>query len=111
MKRTSPPSRVRSWLQDCLSRIWFRPPGCRRPHSVAPTSAAEVAKNAGHEVPAPSTPGRMDALQEQPDAPSFAVLEPIADGFRNYQKTRYDVSAAELVVDRAAKQTVGAPEA
>ncbi len=70
----------------------------------------QAAKNAGYEVTVPFTPGRMDALQEQTDAASFAVLEPIADGFRNYQKARYAVSAEELLVDRAQLLTLTAPE-
>src|SRR6202008_1259675 len=61
----------------------------------------QAAKNAGFEVTVPFTPGRMDALQEQTDVVSFAVLEPAADGFRNYQKTKYSVSAEELLLDRA----------
>ena len=70
----------------------------------------QAAKNAGHKVTVPFTPGRMDASQEQTDAASFAVLEPIADGFRNYQKTRYAVSAEELLVDKAQLLTLTAPE-
>jgi catalase-peroxidase len=70
----------------------------------------KAAKNAGHEVAVPFTPGRMDASQEQTDAASFAVLEPIADGFRNYQKTRYAASAEELLVDKAQLLTLTAPE-
>ncbi len=70
----------------------------------------QAAKNAGHEVTVPFTPGRMDASQEQTDAASFAVLEPISDGFRNYQKTRYAVSAEELLVDKAQLLTLTAPE-
>ncbi len=70
----------------------------------------QAAKNAGHEVTVPFTPGRMDASQEQTDVESFAVLEPVADGFRNYQKTRYAVSAEELLVDRAQLLTLTAPE-
>jgi catalase-peroxidase len=70
----------------------------------------QAAKNAGHEVTVPFTPGRMDASQEQTDAASFAVLEPIVDGFRNYQKTRYAVSAEELLVDKAQLLTLTAPE-
>ena len=70
----------------------------------------QAAKNAGHDVTVPFTPGRMDALQEQTDAASFAVLEPVADGFRNYQKTRYAVSAEELLVDKAQLLTLTAPE-
>jgi catalase-peroxidase len=69
-----------------------------------------AAKNAGHEVTVPFTPGRMDASQEQTDVVSFAVLEPRADGFRNYQKTRYTVSAEELLVDKAQLLTLTAPE-
>jgi catalase-peroxidase len=70
----------------------------------------QAAKNAGHTVTVPFTPGRMDALAEQTDVHSFAVLEPIADGFRNYQKARYAVSAEELLVDRAQLLTLTAPE-
>jgi catalase-peroxidase len=70
----------------------------------------QAAKNAGHQVTVPFTPGRMDALQEQTDVASFAVLEPVADGFRNYQKTRYAVSAEELLVDKAQLLTLTAPE-
>ena len=58
----------------------------------------------------PFTPGRMDASQKQTDAASFAVLEPKADGFRNYQKTKYAVSAEELLVDKAQLLTLTAPE-
>ena len=70
----------------------------------------QAARNAGHEVTVPFTPGRMDASQEQTDAASFTVLEPKADGFRNYQKTRYAVSAEELLVDKAQLLTLTAPE-
>ncbi|MGD1154004.1 MAG: catalase/peroxidase HPI, partial [Syntrophales bacterium] len=70
----------------------------------------QAAKNAGHKMTVPFTPGRMDASQEQTDAASYAVLEPIADGFRNYQKTRYAVSAEELLVDKAQLLTLTAPE-
>jgi catalase-peroxidase len=70
----------------------------------------QAAKTAGHEVTVPFTPGRMDASQEQTDTASFAVLEPVADGFRNYQKTRYAVSAEELLVDKAQLLTLTAPE-
>ena len=69
-----------------------------------------AAKNAGFEVTVPFTPGRMDASQEQTDVASFAALEPIADGFRNYQKTRYAVSAEGLLVDKAQLLTLTAPE-
>jgi catalase-peroxidase len=70
----------------------------------------QAAKNAGHEVTVPFTPERMDASQEQTDPVSFAVLEPKADGFRNYSKTRYTVSAEELLVDKAQLLTLTAPE-
>ncbi len=70
----------------------------------------KAAKNAGHEVAVPFTPGRMDTSQEQTDAASFAVLEPKADGFRNYQKTKYAVSAEEMLIDRAHLLTLTAPE-
>jgi catalase-peroxidase len=70
----------------------------------------QAAKKAGHTVTVPFSPGRMDASQEQTDAASFAVLEPKADGFRNYQKTRYAVSAEEMLVDRAQLLTLTAPE-
>jgi catalase-peroxidase len=69
-----------------------------------------AAKSAGHEITVPFTPGRMDASQEQTDAVSFAVLEPIADGFRNYLKSKLPVSAEELLVDRAQLLTLTAPE-
>ena len=70
----------------------------------------QAAKNAGHDVTVPFIPGRTDASQEQTDVVSFAVLEPAADGFRNYLKTKYAVSAEELLVDRAQLLTLTAPE-
>jgi catalase-peroxidase len=70
----------------------------------------KAAKNAGHDVTVPFTPGRTDALQEQTDTASFAVLEPVADGFRNYVKAKYAVSTEELLVDRAQLLTLTAPE-
>ncbi len=70
----------------------------------------QAAKAAGHEVTVPFAPGRTDASQAQTDAASFAVLEPAADGFRNYQKTRFSVSAEALLVDRAQLLTLSAPE-
>ncbi|MEO8698508.1 MAG: catalase/peroxidase HPI [Kofleriaceae bacterium] len=70
----------------------------------------QAAKAAGHTVAVPFTPGRMDASQEQTDVESFAVLEPIVDGFRNYAKDRYSVPAEELLVDRAQLLTLTAPE-
>jgi catalase-peroxidase len=70
----------------------------------------QAAKKAGYDVTVPFSPGRMDALQEQTDVVSFAVLEPVADGFRNYLKTKFSVSAEELLVDRAQLLTLTAPE-
>ena len=70
----------------------------------------KAAKNAGHEVTVPFTPGRMDATREQTDVESFSALEPEADGFRNYLKTKYTVSAVEMLVDRAQLLTLTAPE-
>jgi catalase-peroxidase len=70
----------------------------------------QAAKNAGHHVTVPFTPGRMDASQEQTDAASFGVLEPVADGFRNYLKTKYSVTAEELLINRAQLLTLSAPE-
>jgi catalase-peroxidase len=69
-----------------------------------------AAKQAGHAVTVPFTPGRMDASQEQTDVDAMAVLEPVADGFRNYQKAKYTVSAEELLLDRAQLLTLSAPE-
>jgi len=70
----------------------------------------EAAKNAGHKVTVPFTPGRMDASQKQTDEKSFAALRPAADGFRNYLKAKYAVSAEELLVDKAQLLTLTAPE-
>ncbi|TKB09283.1 catalase/peroxidase HPI [Desulforhopalus sp. IMCC35007] len=70
----------------------------------------QAAKDAGHPVKVPFTPGRMDASQEQTDILSFQPMEPEADGFRNYQKTKYTVSAEELLVDRAQLLTLTPPE-
>ena len=70
----------------------------------------QAAKKAGYYVTVPFTPGRTDASQEQTDVKSFAVLEPVADGFRNYLKTNYAVSAEELLVDRAQLLKLTAPE-
>jgi catalase-peroxidase len=70
----------------------------------------QAAKNGGHAVTVPFTPGRTDASAEQTDAESFAVLEPAADGFRNYLGGKYPVSAEELLVDRAQLLTLTAPE-
>ena len=70
----------------------------------------QAAKNAGHDVTVPFMPGRTDASQEQTDVEAFAVLDPAADGFRNYLKAKYSVSAEELLVDRAQLLTLTAPE-
>jgi len=74
------------------------------------TGIEQAAKNAGHEVTVPFTPGRMDSSQEQTDVVSFAVLEPKADGFCNFQKARYAASAEELLVDKAQLLNLTAPE-
>jgi len=70
----------------------------------------QAAKEAGHAISVPFTPGRMDATQEQTDVESFAVLQPIADGFRNYQKKKFSVTSEELLVDKAQLLTLTAPE-
>jgi catalase-peroxidase len=70
----------------------------------------KAAKDAGHDISVPFTPGRMDASQEQTDVDAFAVLEPVADGFRNYLKTKYAISAEALMVDKAQLLTLTAPE-
>ena len=70
----------------------------------------QAAKNAGHDITVPFTPGRTDASQEQTDSKSFSVLEPTADGFRNYLKTKYTVSEESMLVDRAQLLTLTAPE-
>ncbi len=70
----------------------------------------EAAKNAGQEVNVPFTPGRTDATQEQTDVDSFTVLEPGADGFRNYKNPKHEVSAEEMLVDKAQLLTLTVPE-
>ena len=70
----------------------------------------QAAKKAGHDITVPFTPGRADASQDQTDVESFAVLEPVADGFRNYLKQKYTVTAEELLVDQAQLLTLTAPE-
>jgi len=69
-----------------------------------------AAQSAGHNIHVPFTPGRMDASQAQTDVESFAVLEPVVDGFRNYQKAEYSASAEELLLDKAQLLTLSAPE-
>ncbi len=70
----------------------------------------QAARNGGHDVTVPFTPGRNDASQEQTDVDSFAVLEPAADGFRNYARAKFSVSGEELLIDRAQLMTLTAPE-
>jgi len=74
------------------------------------TAVEKAAKDGGQNVSVPFTPGRNDATQEQTDVESFDVMEPGADGFRNYQKTKYTVSAEEMLVDKAQLLTLTAPE-
>jgi catalase-peroxidase len=70
----------------------------------------QAAKNAGHDISVPFTAGRTDATQDQTDVESFAVLEPAADGFRNYKKSRYKSAAEEMLIDKAQLMTLAAPE-
>ncbi|MCP4977200.1 MAG: catalase/peroxidase HPI [Maribacter sp.] len=70
----------------------------------------QAAKNAGHKVKVPFTPGRSDASQDQTDVDSFGALAPNADGFRNYMKTEYAISAEEMLIDKAQLMTLTAPE-
>jgi catalase-peroxidase len=78
---------------------------------LAGCAGVEMAANAaGHTITVPFTPGRTDATQEQTDVESFAVLEPIADGFRNYQKRTVPLNAEDLLVDKAQLLTLTAPE-
>jgi catalase-peroxidase len=70
----------------------------------------KAASDAGHEVKVPFTAGRTDAIQEQTDVESFSVLEPLADGFRNYMKKRYDIDAEKLLLDKAQLMALTAPE-
>lgn len=73
-------------------------------------SVEKAAKNAGYDVNVPFTPGRMDTSQEQTDVDSFAVLEPVSDGFRNYVKSKYSIPTEELLVDKAQLLTLTTPE-
>lgn len=70
----------------------------------------QAARNAGQNITVPFSPGRMDASQEQTDIDSFAALEPLADGFRNYSKTKFTVTAEEMLIDKAQLLTLTAPE-
>ena len=74
------------------------------------TGIEQAAKNAGTDITIPFTPGRTDATQEHTDVDSFAVLEPNADGFRNYQKKKFSVSTEEMLIDKAQLMTLTAPE-
>jgi catalase-peroxidase len=70
----------------------------------------QAAKNAGHDLTVPFTPGRADATQEQTDVESFAILEPAGDGFRNYFKPKHKITAEEMLIDKAQLMTLTAPE-
>src|SRR5436305_13552704 len=72
--------------------------------------AEKAARDAGHDIEVPFTPGRADATQEQTDVDSFGVLEPRADGFRNYLQVHFNVPTEELLVDRAQLMQLSAPE-
>jgi catalase-peroxidase len=74
------------------------------------TAVEKAAKDAGHDIAVPFTPGRGDASQEQTDVESFSIMEPQADGFRNYLKKTYSVPAEEMLVDKAQLLTLSAPE-
>lgn len=74
------------------------------------TGVEKAAENAGYSIKVPFTPGRMDATQEQTDIASFELLEPMADGFRNYLKTQYTISTEELLIDKAQLLTLTPPE-
>ena len=104
-------------LAEVLNALETVQAGCKKPVSLADlivlggaAAIESAAKAAGHSVSVPFTPGRGDATQEQTDAKSFDVLEPQADGFRNYQKRNFNVSAEELLIDRAQLLTLNAPE-
>ncbi|MGB0178293.1 MAG: peroxidase family protein, partial [Owenweeksia sp.] len=77
---------------------------------VGAAGVEKAAANAGYNIKVPFVPGRMDALQEQTDVESFGLLEPMADGFRNYLKTKYTISTEELLIDKAQLLTLTAPE-
>mgnify|MGYP000461546923 CR=1 FL=1 len=84
-----------------------------KPYAVTRAEGQEVidaAKKAGHSIEVPFTAGRMDATQEQTDINSFALLEPMADGFRNYTKAKYTIPTEALLIDKAQLLTLSAPE-
>jgi catalase-peroxidase len=110
-------AKVLKTLEGIQSAFNRAQPGSKKQVSLADlivlagcAGVEEAAKTAGHKVTVPFAPGRMDASQEQTDAASFAVLEPIADGFRNYLKGEYSIPAEALLVDKAQLLTLTAPE-
>ena len=121
-RRTGKSTSRRNWRRCCRrskrskSSSTLRSPGGKKV-SLADlivlggcAAVEEAAKKAGHNVTVPFTPGRTDASQEQTDVESFAYLEPVADGFRNYLKAKFSVSAEELLIDKAQLLTLTAPE-
>ncbi len=113
------PSRLNEVLQtlEGIQKTFNRAPSNGKKVSLADlivlggcAAVEQAAKNAGHDVVVPFTPGRTDASDAQTDVTSFHVLEPKADGFRNYQKKKFAVTAEELLVDRAQLLTLTAPE-
>ena len=104
-----PPDRPSLWHHPDFMKLWTGQTISVVGDQIT-IDAAEATKKAGVAVKVPFKPGRMDARQDQTDVESFAVLEPIADGFRNYLKGKFAVSAEQLLVDKAQLLTLTAPE-
>ena len=115
-RSTSPPSSRRLAALEGVQKA-FNAQGGKKQVSLADlivlggcAAVEAAAKKGGHDVHVPFTPGRTDASQEHTDVHSFAVLEPVSDGFRNYQKRAFSVSPEEMLVDKAQLLTLTAPE-